>query len=94
MKIRFKINHRPKGDAADIPSYKAGDVHDLELSYASKYIRLGYAEEAVDLPPVADPEPGVETIFEDVPEIVDQFGREPVEAPVVDFQRRPGKYRK
>ncbi len=50
MKIRFKISHRPKGDAADIPTYKAGEVHNLELSYANKYIRLGYAEEAVDVP--------------------------------------------
>ncbi len=50
MKIRFKVHHRPKGDAENIPTYKAGEVHDLELSYANKYIRLGYAVEAVDEP--------------------------------------------
>jgi hypothetical protein len=54
MKIRFKVHHRPKGDAEDIPSYKAGETYTfngpVSEGYAKKYVRLGYAVEAVEEP--------------------------------------------
>jgi hypothetical protein len=75
MKIRFKVHHRPKGDAGDIPSYKAGETYTFDgpvsEGYAQKYIRLGLAVEAVDAPA-----PVVAPVFEDVVEVVDAFGRE------------------
>ena len=96
MKIRFKVHHRPKGDAADIPTYKAGETHDLELSYAQKYIRLGYAEAAVDEPaPVVEP-----VVVEELRAAYDaivSLEAQPVvaSAPVAPPREfRPGKYRK
>lgn len=44
-KITFIKNFTPKGQSADIPSYKAGETHDLHVSYAEKYVRLGMAKE-------------------------------------------------
>ncbi len=68
MKIRFKVHHRPRGDAADIPSYKAGETYTFEgisaESYANKYVRLGLAVVAVDEPVPAVVE---ETPVVDVP---------------------------
>lgn len=94
MKIRFRLNHRPKGDAENIPSYKAGEVYAFDgpvsEGYAKKYIRLGLALEAVDEPAVvAVEEPALLPVVEDVVEEV--VADDP---PVVDFQRRPGKHRK
>lgn len=42
-KITFILDHTPKGQSPDIPTYKAGQTYDLEASYAEKYVRLGYA---------------------------------------------------
>lgn len=42
-KITFIVDHTPKGQAADRPTYKAGETYDLEQSYAEKYKRLGFA---------------------------------------------------
>lgn len=55
-KITFIKDYRPKGDDPAIPTYKAGETYDLELSYADKYKRRGYAVDYVE-PVVAVPEP-------------------------------------
>lgn len=50
-KITFVVDHTPKGDAPDRPTYKKGETHDLELSYADKYKRRGWAIDYVAPPP-------------------------------------------
>jgi hypothetical protein len=66
MKLRFKLHHKPKGDAPDIPSYRAGETYTFDgpvsEGYAQKYIRLGLAIEAVDAP--VEPEPVVDLVAE------------------------------
>lgn len=42
-KITFIVDHTPQGHAPDRPTYKKGETHDLERSYAEKYKNLGYA---------------------------------------------------
>lgn len=54
-KVTFVKKHRPKGDDPAIPTYKAGESYELELSYAEKYKRLGLAVDYVE--PAAKPEP-------------------------------------
>lgn len=43
-KITFLVDHTPKGQAPDRPTYKAGETHDLEQSYADKYVLRGLAK--------------------------------------------------
>jgi hypothetical protein len=45
-KIRFIADHSPHGRVSEGPHYLKGQVYDLEISYAEKYIRLGKAESA------------------------------------------------
>jgi len=45
-KITFIVDHTPKGQSPDRPSYKAFETYDLEESYAEKYKRLGLAKDA------------------------------------------------
>lgn len=49
-KVMFTTDFTPKGQSPDIPTYKAGEIYDLERSYAEKYKRLGLA---VDFDPKA-----------------------------------------
>lgn len=50
MKITFKVDHTPKGQAPDRPSYKAGTTYDFSgpvgESYARKYLAHGLADPA------------------------------------------------
>lgn len=68
-KITFIVDHTPKGQSPDIPTYKAGESYDLEASYAEKYIARGWAKpyekpekprrERVSSPPALPAEPDV-----------------------------------
>lgn len=55
MKITFLKNHRPAGDSPTIPTYGKGQTYNFDGAvaegYARKYIRLGYAEEAIQKRP-------------------------------------------
>jgi hypothetical protein len=55
MKITFLRNFKPAGNSPLIPSYGKGQTYDFDggvaEGYAAKYIRLGYAEEAVQKRP-------------------------------------------
>jgi hypothetical protein len=55
MKITFLRNFKPAGQSPLIPSYGKGQTYDFDggpaETYARKYIRLGYAEEAVQKRP-------------------------------------------
>lgn len=81
MKIKFKRNFRPKGDAADIVTYKAGEVYDLANSYALKYIAREYAEALVEALPEVEFVPAFTKIETHVVEVVEpvkpapKFGR-------------------
>lgn len=43
-KITFIVDHTPDGQAPNRPTYKAGETHDLERTYAEKYVRRGWAK--------------------------------------------------
>lgn len=68
-KITFIVSHTPKGSAADIPTYQAGETYDLETSYAEKYVRRGWAKPAEEDKKSSAPS-GLASVGERGPEIV------------------------
>ncbi|MEI9804087.1 MAG: hypothetical protein WDN48_05985 [Pseudolabrys sp.] len=51
-KITFTKDHKVKQGDGKGPHYKTGETHDLEISYAEKYKRLGLAVDYVAPKPV------------------------------------------
>lgn len=64
-KITFVKDHKViQGDGKG-PHYKAGESHELELSYAEKYKRRGLAVDYVAPPPVVEkPKPSPEPVMQ------------------------------
>ncbi len=90
-KITFTHDYRPKGDDPAIPTYKAGESHDFDLSYAEKYKRIGVAVDYVA--PQPKHEPVIEVKPDLVPEVEVKSEDDVAEAPAPTFHR-PGSRRR
>ncbi|MGE0290362.1 MAG: hypothetical protein AB7P16_29105, partial [Bradyrhizobium sp.] len=59
MKITFKVDHKPDGQAEDRPHYRAGETYEFKgrvaETYAEKYVRRGWAVPAPERSPIAAP---------------------------------------